>query len=114
MRFVLGQYDFLYVVRSQANPSLLTVQFSYLSSVQFHKESAMTVARVIEISSTSTKSFEDAIQEGVARATETLRHVTGAWVKEQRLEVENNQIVRYQVNMLVTFILEGAGDPEMS
>jgi len=67
----------------------------------------MSVARVIEISSTSTKSFEDAIQQGVARATETLRNVSSAWIKEQRVEVENNQIVRYQVNMLVTFLLEG-------
>jgi hypothetical protein len=73
----------------------------------------MSVARVIEISSTSNQSFEDAIRQGVARATETLRNVTGAWIKEQRVEVENAQIVRYQVNMLVTFILEGPGEQAM-
>jgi flavin-binding protein dodecin len=67
----------------------------------------MSVARVIEISSTSTESFEDAIQQGVSRAHETLRHVRSAWIKEQRLEVsEEGAIVSYQVNMLLTFLLE--------
>ena len=66
----------------------------------------MTIARVIELSSISTKSFEDAIAQGVTRATKTLRNVTGAWVKEQRVDIENNQVVRYQVNLLITFILE--------
>ena len=66
----------------------------------------MSVARVIELSATSEQSFEDAIQQGVARATKTLRNVTGAWIKEQRLELENGQVTRYQVNMLVTFVLE--------
>jgi len=67
----------------------------------------MSVARVIEISSTSTESFEDAIQQGVSRAHETLRHVRSAWIKEQRLEVsEEGAIVSYQVNMLLMFLLE--------
>ena len=66
----------------------------------------MAVARVIEISSTSTTSFEDALQQGVARASKRLRHVTSAWVKEQRVELEEGRIVRYQVNLLVTFLLE--------
>jgi dodecin len=66
----------------------------------------MSVARIFEISSTSTKSFEDALQQGVARASQTLRQVTGAWVKEQRVEIENGTIVRYQVNLLITFVLE--------
>ena len=52
------------------------------------------------------KSFEDAIAQGVARATKTLRNVRSAWVKEQRIEIENGQITGYQVNMLVTFILD--------
>lgn len=69
----------------------------------------MSVARVIEISSTSTKSFEDAMQQGIIRATQTLRNVSGAWIKEQRVDIENNQIVRYQVNMLVTFVLDESG-----
>jgi len=66
----------------------------------------MTVARVTEISSTSTKGFEDAVNEGVARATKTLRNVTSAWVKEQRVDVKDGRIVEYQVNLLVTFILD--------
>ena len=66
----------------------------------------MAVARVTEISSTSTQSFEDAIAQGIARATKTLRNVKSAWVKEQRVEVENDRISEYQVNLLVTFVLE--------
>lgn len=66
----------------------------------------MSVARVSEISATSTRSFEDALQQGVKRATKTLRNVKSAWVKEQSVTLENNQIKEYQVNMLVTFILD--------
>jgi flavin-binding protein dodecin len=66
----------------------------------------MSVARVTEISSTSTKSFEDAIQQGVARATKTLRNVKSAWIKEQRVEVTGDDISMYQVNLMVTFILD--------
>ena len=64
------------------------------------------VARVTELSARSTKSFEDAIQLGIARATKTLRNVTSAWVKEQRIEVKDGRPVSYQVNLLITFILE--------
>jgi dodecin len=66
----------------------------------------MAVARVTEISSTSSKSFEDAIQQGVERATKTLRNVKSAWVKEMRVSIENNKISEYQVNMQVTFLLD--------
>ena len=66
----------------------------------------MAVARVTEISSTSPKSFEDAIQQGVARATKTLRNVRGAWIKEQRVDIRDGQIAEYQVNLMVTFVLE--------
>jgi dodecin len=65
----------------------------------------MSVAKVIELSSTSTQSFEDAIQKGVARATKTLKNVQGAWVKEQQVSVENGKISSYRVNLMVTFIL---------
>ena len=64
------------------------------------------VARVTEISARSSESFEDAIKTGVARATQTLRGVTSAWVKEQQVKVEGDQVVEYQVNLLVTFVLE--------
>ena len=66
----------------------------------------MTVARVTEISSTSPHSFEDAIGQGIARATKTLRNVKSAWVKEQRVDIENGHVVEYQVNLLVTFVLD--------
>ena len=66
----------------------------------------MAIARVTEISSTSTKSFEDAVQQGVARATKTLRNVRSAWVKEQRVDIKNDQIAEYQVNLMVTFVLD--------
>lgn len=65
-----------------------------------------TVARVTEINATSPNSFEDAVKVGVARAARTLRQITSAWVKEQRVEVRDGEIVAYQVNMLVTFVLE--------
>lgn len=65
-----------------------------------------TVARVTEISATSDTSFEDAINVGIARASETLRNVRAAWVKEQEVRVDQGRIVEYQVNMLVTFVLE--------
>jgi len=66
----------------------------------------MSVARNTEISVESTKSFDDAIKEGIDRATKTLRNVRGAWIKEQALDVENDRISRYKVTMIVTFILE--------
>ena len=66
----------------------------------------MAVARVTEISSTSTEGFDDAIKQGIARATKTLRNVRSAWVKEQRVDIRNDQIAEYQVNLMVTFILD--------
>lgn len=65
-----------------------------------------SVARVIEISAQSSKSFEDAIDAGLARAEKTLRNVTSAWVKDQRVDVKKGKITGYQVNLLVTFILD--------
>ena len=66
----------------------------------------MAVARVTEISATSTTSFEDAIKSGLSRANETLRNVKSAWIKEQQVRLEGGSISEYQVNMLVTFILD--------
>jgi flavin-binding protein dodecin len=64
------------------------------------------VARVTEISARSPNGFEDAVKIGIERATQTLRGVTSAWVKEQQVKVEEGRIVEYQVNLLVTFVLE--------
>lgn len=66
----------------------------------------MAVARVTEISSTSTESFEDAIRTGVERASQTLRHVEGAWIKEQEVRTHEGEITDFKVNMLITFVLE--------
>jgi dodecin len=66
----------------------------------------MAVARVTEISATSTQSFEDAIRQGVERANETLRNVKSAWIKEQQVRLEGGSITEYQVNMLITFVLD--------
>ncbi len=65
-----------------------------------------SVGRVTEISARSEKSFKDAVELGVARANKTLRNVTSAWVKEQRCEVKDGKVTAFQVNLLVTFILE--------
>ena len=67
----------------------------------------MSVARVTEISATSEKSFEDAIRQGIERATSTLRGVTSAWIKEQEVQIRDGKATEYKVNMLITFVLEG-------
>jgi dodecin len=66
----------------------------------------MSVARVTELSATSTQSFEDAARQGIERATKTLRGVTAAWIKDQRVQLENGKITEYQVNLVITFVLE--------
>ena len=66
----------------------------------------MSVAKVSEISSTSSKSFEDALQQGIARANKTLRNVKSAWVKEQQVRVSKGAITEYQVNMMITFVID--------
>jgi dodecin len=66
----------------------------------------MSVAKVTELSTTSTKSFEDAVQQGLSRAAKTLRHIRGAWIKEQHVRCDEGRIVEYQVNMVVTFVLD--------
>ena len=66
----------------------------------------MSVARVTEISVSSTKSFEDAVSTGIRRAAKTLRNVQGAWIKEQKVVVKGGKITEFRVNMQVTFILE--------
>ena len=66
----------------------------------------MAVAKVTEISSTSTQSFEDAMNQGVARASQTIRNLKGAWVKEQQVKLTDGKITEYQVNLLLSFVLE--------
>jgi hypothetical protein len=66
----------------------------------------MSIAKVSEISAMSSKSFEDAVQQGLARAGKTLRNVRSAWIKEQHVRLADGRIVEYQVNMMVTFVLD--------
>ena len=66
----------------------------------------MSVARVTELSCTSTESFEDAIRQGIERANRTLRGVRSAWVKVQRVMVNRENAIEFQANILVTFVLE--------
>lgn len=68
----------------------------------------MSVCKIIEISSSSTKGFEDAISTGIARASETIKHIQGAWVSEQKVVVEKGKVVSYRVTLRLTFLLDEA------
>ena len=67
----------------------------------------MAIASVTEVTSSSKKSFEDALKEGIKRANKTLKNVKGAWVQEQKVIIDDGEIVEYRVNMKISFILEG-------
>ena len=71
----------------------------------------MSVARVIELSATSDQGFEEAINDGIQRATSTLRNVESAWVKDMNVEIQNNQVTVYRVNLTITFVLEEGEAP---
>ncbi len=66
----------------------------------------MSVAKVIEITSNSDVSFEEAIREGIARAGKTVKNIRGAWIKNQSVKIEDGKIESYRVDLKVTFILE--------
>jgi dodecin len=66
----------------------------------------MTVAKVSEITSTSPKSFADAIDRGIKRASKTLKNISGAWIADQEVEIEKGRVKTYRVRMRVTFVLE--------
>lgn len=66
----------------------------------------MSVAKVVEITSESTESFEDAIKTGIERAEKSLKNVRGAWISEQKVNVDNGKVKSYRVNMRVSFVLE--------
>lgn len=65
----------------------------------------MSIARVTEITSSSTVSFDDAISQGIARADKTLRHVEGAWIQDQKVVVRDGKVAEYRVNMKISFVL---------
>src|SRR6476660_8681973 len=66
----------------------------------------MSVAKIIELSCESPKSFEDAIQDGIAKASKTVHNIKSAWVKEQHAVIENGKITMYRVDLKVTFVLD--------
>ncbi len=66
----------------------------------------MSVAKIIDLSCVSPRSFEDAIQNGIARASKTVHNIKGAWVKEQQVVIDNNKITLYRVDLKVTFVLD--------
>ena len=68
----------------------------------------MTVAKITEISSSSSKSFDDAVKQGIKRASETLDGITSAWVADQQVTVKNGSISEYKVRMKITFILKSS------
>lgn len=70
----------------------------------------MSVAKNVEISSSSSKSFEDAIQQGIARVNKTVKNVEGAWIKEQKVRIKDGAITSYNVMMIVSFVIDGDDD----
>ena len=66
----------------------------------------MAVAKVIEITASSKKSFQDAIEKGIAHAHKTIKNITGAWVKEEKVVVQDGEVTEWRVNMKVTFVLK--------
>lgn len=68
----------------------------------------MSVAKVIELISTSSKSFDDAVSKGISRASKTISGITGAWVKDQSVEVSKGKVTEYRVILKVTFVLKNA------
>lgn len=67
----------------------------------------MSVAKVIEVSASSTKSFDDAVQEGITEVSKTVKNVQGAWINEQNVIVKDGKVTEYRVNMKVTFVVNG-------
>lgn len=72
----------------------------------------MSVAKNIEITSTSTKSFEDAVNQGIQRASKTIKNIRGAWIKDQKINIEGGNAFEYQVAMILTFVLDDDGGSE--
>jgi flavin-binding protein dodecin len=75
-------------------------------AAKIQQELGMSVAKVIEITSLSKKSFEDAITEGIKRAGKTISNIEGAWIKEQKVQIKDGKIVGFRVNMNLTFVLD--------
>jgi dodecin len=91
--------------RSSRPGRIAPVRKTALGKPVHTREDTMSVARVTEITASSTKSFDDAIGQGLARANKTLQGVTGAWVKSHEVVVNKGKITEYRVRMKITFVL---------
>lgn len=72
----------------------------------------MSVAKNIEITATSPSSFEDAIERGIARAARSVNNIRGAWIKEQKINIQDGRATEYQVMMILTFVLDDSGNDD--
>jgi len=98
------------VARSRVPGSGIFISASFQAAGETAKSqggSDMSVAKVVEINAASPQGFEDAMKNGIERASKTLTGIKGAWVQEQNVIVENGKIKEYRVNMKITFLLEG-------
>jgi flavin-binding protein dodecin len=88
-------------------PFAFTGRLRYdLDSIPQFGRPQMSIAKITEISSSSTVSFEDAVQQGIARAGKTLKNIKGAWISEHKVDVADNQVTNYRVMMKVSFVLD--------
>ena len=72
----------------------------------YNESFIMAIAKVVEVNSSSTKSFEDAIQTGIQKVTETIKNVQGAWINEQKVVIKENKITEYRVNLKISFLVD--------
>lgn len=66
----------------------------------------MAIGKILEVSASSKTGFEDAVRQGIEKVSETVKNIQGAWVKEQKVEVENGKVVEYRVILSITFLVE--------
>lgn len=70
----------------------------------------MSIVKVVEISASSPTSFHEAIEKGISRASRTIQNITGAWVNEEKVIVENGRVTEWRVNLKVSFVIDDGGD----
>ena len=66
----------------------------------------MAIAKIVEVTSSSQKSFEDAIQTGISKVTETVKNVQGAWINERKVIIQDNKITEFRVNLKISFLVD--------
>jgi hypothetical protein len=94
------------VAGASKTPPLFPGWLTRVTGCQATKGKSMAVAKIIELTSRSGQSFEDAVEQGLNKATDSVKNVQSAWVKDQQVLVENGSINEYQVTLKVTFLVE--------